>query len=770
MIKVKWKRAAALAMAGIMCLTVAGCGKKDDTASDPAQTQGTNGYVYVPEYMELGGELGENANISSIMVGGEYIYYSINQWNEESGESSQDFYRRKVAADGVQEALPLKLETNQNVNNLQVDQEGNLYLALADYSNEKQSPEGYMVADYFLQKFDSQGNQVFSQDISELMNKDQENNYIQNIQVDSEGRLYLASSQLIRLFDAQGAFQGEIPTTDWIQGLVKGKEGKIYLSQYGQTGQELKEIDFTAKTIGSSYQNFPSSNGNATVCPGIEKDFLVSDSSKLYEYDMNTQSSTEVLDWLDSDINGQYIQAVSTTSEGKLVVVISDWSQGTTTNELVLLTKTKADQVSQKQVITIGSLYVDQMLQNSAVAFNKSNETYRIKIKNYVDNNIAWTENTYSDAMTAMNNDITSGSGPDIFNMSYDSDYKGYVAKGIIEDLNPYLEKSTLLKKDSFLPEILNAYTIDGVLTCIPSSFSVQTIFGKTSQVGDKMGWSFDDMLAFIDQNPDTEVFEYATNMQMLSYCLMGNQDSFLDAGAGTCSFDSPEFKKVLEFAARFPKEFAENSETALPFRLQAGEVLLNTISIYGMEELQMNLAMFGEPVTAIGYPTTDGTPGNMLMPGGGSYAISSKSKVKDGAWTFVEFVLANQKSDDRFSYGLPTRSDLLEEVFAKSMKEEYVTDENGDPVLDENGEPMIQPKGSWGYNGWDYEIQVSTQEEVDLVKELISNSRLSSTSDSQIVKIINEEAEPYFAGQKSVDEVAKIIQSRVQIYLSENS
>ena len=38
------------------------------------------------------------------------------------------------------------------------------------------------------------------------------------------------------------------------------------------------------------------------------------------------------------------------------------------------------------------------------------------------------------------------------------------------------------------------------------------------------------------------------------------------------------------------------------------------------------------------------------------------------------------------------------------------------------------------------------------------------------IINIVNEEAASYFEGQKSAKEVAQIIQSRVQIYVDENS
>ena len=42
--------------------------------------------------------------------------------------------------------------------------------------------------------------------------------------------------------------------------------------------------------------------------------------------------------------------------------------------------------------------------------------------------------------------------------------------------------------------------------------------------------------------------------------------------------------------------------------------------------------------------------------------------------------------------------------------------------------------------------------------------------SDEEILNIITEEAAAYFGNQKSVDDVAKIIQSRISIYVNENS
>ena len=61
------------------------------------------------------------------------------------------------------------------------------------------------------------------------------------------------------------------------------------------------------------------------------------------------------------------------------------------------------------------------------------------------------------------------------------------------------------------------------------------------------------------------------------------------------------------------------------------------------------------------------------------------------------------------------------------------------------------------------------TKEEVTKVKNLILSSGANLLHDETVVGIIEEEAGAFFKGEKTAEEVAKIIDSRVSIYLKEN-
>ena len=142
----------------------------------------------------------------------------------------------------------------------------------------------------------------------------------------------------------------------------------------------------------------------------------------------------------------------------------------------------------------------------------------------------------------------------------------------------------------------------------------------------------------------------------------------------------------------------------------------------------------------------------------------------KDGAWAFIENYL-NQPFDDLYSYGLPARKSALDDMVEKALNVTYMTDENGEQILDEDGNP-IPEDGTSGisYGDWEYTYHTPTEEEIDILKDLISVAEPSSaTGNDEITNIITEEAEAFFKGQKSVADVAGVIQSRVQVYVNEN-
>lgn len=762
-------------LAFILCVTMlcglTACGKSEgdtDNKADKSNESTQKEYVYVPEYFAMNTEDGWFNNMTLV---GDMLYYSQYQYDEET-ETGSETIREYSLTDGSVKDLPVQMEAERNANGFCVDASENIYILYTDYSAGRENADGYSEPDMYVTKYDAQGSKVFDKDITEIVNRESTEPYTRGILVDEQGHIYVCMESAVIMLDENGEEHGTAGISSWINTYGIGKDGKAYITYYDQNsadgGTVLSVLDYENKKIGDTYQNFPGSDGQY-LNAGAEKDFLVYNGSKLYEYDIATQSYEELLSWLDCDINGSYVEMVGAVGDGKLVAIISDWETDKT--ELVKLTKTSASEVAQKEEIIIGTLYESQELQASAVAFNKANDTYRVTIRNYIDTN-NWTENSYQDAITKLNNDITSASNcPDILDLS-DLDIKQLAAKGVIEDLNPYLEKSTVFSREDFLDNILEGFTYDGVLTTIPTCFYVNTVAAKASEVGAEMGWSLEEMLAFAKAHPDAALFDGVQQETILHYCMMFNQDIFVDWSTGECHFDDDSFKTVLEFVSMFPKEIDwENYDGGIKVEEhQKGKILLENVYLSDFQEIQIYPEVYGEPVTYIGFPTADGSVGCALTVSN-QYGITSQSEHKEGAWAFLESYLDNA-FDSRFSWGFPVFKDDLQTLIDEITKVEYLLDENGEMILDENGEPITTGGGSSiGWEDWEYTYHTSTQEEIEQVKELISVAKPVNISiNDEIMKIITEEAAAYFSGQKSLDEVADIIQSRAQIYVSENS
>lgn len=747
------RRLLAMALAAVTALSLAACG--NSAGGETVKKE----WVWVPEFVTIEDE---SVSYYDMQLVGDALCYQSYDYNEETGEATQSICRYSLA-DGSIEKTPLSYveEKNWSMNRVAFAQDGSMYAVVNVYG------EDYSKSETFLCKFGADGKQIFAEDMTSLVAE----SYTDSIAIDGEGRIYVAGDANIWLFDADGNKRGTVTLgsdVNWVRAMGSGKDGKMYICYYSSNGgNSLSDIDFDGKKVGNTYENFPGSNSN-TLVPGIEKDFLSQDGSRVYEYDVKSQTATELFSWLDSDINGNYVQGFWGLEDGRILAVTRDYE--TDENGIALLTKTKASEVPQKETIVIGSLYGGSDIQSAAVKFNKSNDKYRISIKGYLDFN-GWDGNDYeaymADGINRMNNDITSSNCPDILDLS-GLNIKQLAAKGVFEDLNGYLDKSEKLGREDFLANILEAYTLDGKLVSIPYSFQMTTVAGKGSEVGTEMGWTIDELIAYADAHPDTQLFDNMSKEQIMMYLMIYNADYFIDWSTGECNFDTDEFKSLLNFVNRFPNQEDikwDEDDLSTPNKIQKGQVLLYEVNVYDFNELQMCNEIFQGDASYIGYPTMDGSVGCMLA-ASQAYAITSKSKQKDGAWEFVESFLTQEENPDRgySRFGFPTVKSKLEAMAADAVEVKYYTDENGEAIVMNAGSSVSYQ------DGWTYEYRIPTQEEVDLAMSLMEIAKpVSYSQGDEVLNIINEEAAPFFKGQKTVDEVATVIQSRIKIYVSEN-
>ncbi len=87
---------------------------------------------------------------------------------------------------------------------------------------------------------------------------------------------------------------------------------------------------------------------------------------------------------------------------------------------------------------------------------------------------------------------------------------------------------------------------------------------------------------------------------------------------------------------------------------------------------------------------------------------------------------------------------------------------------LDENGEKQEYDE-TFYLNGEEIPLPPMTQEQIDQVVAFVQTVNKSVYTNEAVLNIIKEEMDAFYSGQKSAQDVAKIIQSRAQVYVDEN-
>ncbi len=601
-----------------------------------------------------------------------------------------------------------------------------------------------------------------------------DNEYISfsNSCLDDNGNVLTVGDLAICAFDQNGTLAYQIPTEDWVYNMMRYADGKIYVSAWDESGVCAREVNTEAKTLGESKKLPQEAFSLVRGANGYDLFYL--DGIYLYGYKMDGETKDRILDLVDCDVNLQDIRSFRVNEDMSVYGLSCEFSEEATVYSVFTIKATPDSETAQKKIITLGSLN-GPMLSDAVVKFNRHNNDVKIVIKDYSD--YVDGADDYSAAITKLTTELISGEMPDILDLD-NLPYERLAAKGLLSDLYSFMDNDAEHGRDKYFANVLKAMEVDGKLYEMTGSFGVSSLMGSAKVVGDKAGWTLEDLLEAWKSMPEncSILDPYETKSNMLSTLLAVNMHHLVNWTTGECKFNTEMYTDMLEFANLFPAEFNadtydwENEKTS-DEKLASGEQMLMMVNISSPSDLQWNTASFGGKATCVGYPTADGQPGHG-MDIGKAFAITEKCEEKDAAWKFIcEYI-------DRYgSYGIPLNISKYNDLVKDAMTPEYQVDENGEFVLDENGNKIEIPKG--GMIAYDIDstkvpglpsggIYAMTQEEADALYELLSTPTSISSYQNEINDIALQGAEAYFAGQKTAEEVANLTQSRVSLYVNE--
>lgn len=595
--------------------------------------------------------------------------------------------------------------------------------------------------------------------------------YIDSILSDDKGYVYTYDHQTVNVYGPDGSFVFSKSGDE-----LNGQICQLSASEVGMTTSSadgkmvFKQLDPETKDWG---KETPVSSRAWNILPGNDVyAYFFMDNGNIFGERRDNGEVEKVVDWIACDVDSNSINSdrFGFLSDGRIVAVTYEYSDnGPSRQQVLVLNRVDAAAVTTKTELTLACFGLDYNLRSQIVKFNKSNPDYRIVVKDYSE---YATDDDYNAGLTKLNTELISGNVPDILVNGTELPIGQYAAKGLLEDLWPYLDADPEYSRDKLMTQPLNAAQTDGKLYRLPIDFGVTTAVGLGKVVGEYTTWTLADVNDALSKLPEgaTVFNKYYTQAEMLKYCIAMNAENFMNWQDGTCSFDSDEFRALLEFVKPFPAEYdwqsdAEEYESDYT-RLKNGKQLLYPTSIFDFDSIYYMFATLDHDVRFIGFPREDGSSGNAFN-ASCTLSISTACRDKSGAWAFIRSTLSNDYQENIWNY--PIVKSVFEAKAQEAMTQEYETDADGNQILDDDGNPIPISTGGMSYGDEPMiELYAVTQEQYDAVMALIDSTTSFVDYDQNVLSIISDEAAGYFAGSKTVEEASKLIQSRVSLYIQE--
>ncbi len=714
----------------LCCIGHTACGEKEQQ-----REFGIDGYIYRGEWIPFSGD----GAAHTMRVFGDSLYY---MQVREGGTTLYEMpLENGIDMEGIREFIPNCSGENEYVVDYEMAENGEYYCRMRKKSSSSCA----------LVKYDEDGREIYRLELPEV---NDDLNFDLRLAVDGEGYVFLLSEGAIWWVNPEGKLGGSIATGAYCQGgmdqrLRKGEEDKVYYcigngidkyAIYELVGKEPFRLEKRA--------DFP----EGERCVGFfssEYGLLCDGSNALYQY--REDGWRKVLDWGDSDIfhpGSGFYELAQIDEENFALIGSPDGNYDV--EALCCLKRTAVSGLPEKEELVLATTYRNDRLFLAVADFNRTSDKYRVRIEAYESSEID----------TGLNPRLVSSDPPDLLEMT-SLDILNYAQKAAFEDLAPYLEGSVMLDRDMFPENLLEGYTIDGKLVCIPRAFEIQALAGSASRLGAGMGWTMEEVMELTERYPDQKL-ALDTSAQFLVKELGGRYicQRYIDWETGECRFDSDGFCAFLEWVG-------ENADRVRPdysLRLKGywdTERLLEKVDLYSLGVCAEIETIFGGDATFIGDPTEDGKAVFSVRPMQ-ALCIPTNSGHREGAWAFVEYLLSHQ---DMLLFGFASRKDFLERGIEEEMTPEYFLTEEGEVVMNK-GEPILKVK--YIYNEVPYYYM--THEQETTVRQILEAADFAPWGGARetVTEIILEEIGAFMDGTRSVRDTARIIQNRVRMLVQE--
>ncbi len=345
--------------------------------------------------------------------------------------------------------------------------------------------------------------------------------------------------------------------------------------------------------------------------------------------------------------------------------------------------------------------------------------------------------------------DMLSGETPDVVYSETDNIIK-LINKNYMADMYPLMENSETLKKEDFLPNVLEGLDVDGKLPAICNEWQLFTAVAKTENVGKDMeNWTPAEALDIYNNLPEDMNFLNYTHFEYdeWNYFMKRVSVDAVDYKNNTCDFGGA-FMEMLGNVKNFPP-FEENKSFENDDLIK-NRSLVSEVNLFGINSAmaqQLYSAFGGEDITFVGYPSESGK--GYVTDVFSMFGILENSPHKQQGYEFISLMLNESSINTDILYNLP--------ITEKQLTEQLNTSKYSN--LSVNC-PQYLPNS-------DEQVQMS-EKAINQAVDYIKNVEFEPYKRSEVDSIISEEYHKCFEGETTPQECADMLNNRVSIYLSE--
>ena len=492
---------------------------------------------------------------------------------------------------------------------------------------------------------------------------------------------------------------------------------------------------------------------------GAEKLIATSDDG-FYEVNFISKKIEKIFDWNSCVFDHQRLMEPKIISYSEDEIVLTDGEDFQSKRDLVVLTKVAKNPNAGKKILWIND-------NNLTAAINKFNSTddeyfvcvdYQYDMDNFID--YSGSSKPYIkeiDARYELENklmvDIKSGDGPDLIVRA--NDYFQLLDSDYLLDISDIAKVDGEYDSSKYFTNILEASELNGQLLYMPLSMEFDVILTIDKDYEGKNSLSYQEYNELVNSSNsgrnligiDKETFVLLGLEHELKYYYDDN---------GYIDFNNEYFKSMVEYAKDNIGDGSANS-----FMLSDNDIsLAKCMHIYSIYTLLNNISYSNWNVDNVSIlPEPSNASLGFSVDVGESIAISATSKNSEGCYRFIQLLMSEEIQNEMFGVDSKWYSGI------------------GMTTINRNAFEQIQVEALDLYNEYYQHIDFSAvgfsftlcgEDKIDIYRSIVENCTNVRYKDSTIEKIVIEEIQAYFAGDKSFEEVVKLINNRVKLVSDE--